>query len=156
MRLTLIRDQEKLLWNLESTETELWKEPPEPLLEAVSKLVAEIENTGKNHAFSSKVTVEKEDLDQLKALAKEGITSRAEINRLNRDVSYYQGRYYNKQYELDNLYERYEELSEICTPFLEALEHFPDLVKSFVEKVKRLFDERASKKRKEREHRRSS
>lgn len=39
MRLTLIRDQEKLLWNLESTETELWKEPPEPLLEAVSKRI---------------------------------------------------------------------------------------------------------------------
>lgn len=38
-KLYLIRDTEKLLWNLEKAETELWKEPPEPILEAVAKFI---------------------------------------------------------------------------------------------------------------------
>jgi RecA-family ATPase len=36
-KLYLVRDPEKLIWSLERTETELWKEPPEPLLEAIAK-----------------------------------------------------------------------------------------------------------------------
>ena len=40
-KLTLTRNTEKLLWELEKAETELWKEPPEPLLEAISKFVNE-------------------------------------------------------------------------------------------------------------------
>lgn len=38
-RLYLTRDTERLLWKLEKAETELWKEPPDPILEAVSALV---------------------------------------------------------------------------------------------------------------------
>lgn len=38
-KLYLIRDTEKLLWNLEKAETELWKEPPEPILETVAKFI---------------------------------------------------------------------------------------------------------------------
>lgn len=34
-----MRDQERLLWTLEKAETELWAEPPDPLLEAVAGLV---------------------------------------------------------------------------------------------------------------------
>ena len=41
MRLNLIRNEETLCWELESVETELWTEPPDPLLEAVSGLVNE-------------------------------------------------------------------------------------------------------------------
>ncbi len=127
----------------------------EPAAE-VHKTVQEIENTGKKHTFSDKLTVEKEDLEQLKALAKEGITSRGEIDRLNKDVSYFRRRYYDSQYALDNLRDKYEELAELCRPFLDALEHFPDLVKHFIEKVKSLFEERAAERRETREHRRSS
>ena len=36
-RLYLNRNPEKLIWELERTETELWKLPPEPLLELVAK-----------------------------------------------------------------------------------------------------------------------
>ena len=36
-----IRDEEKLCWNFEKAETELWKEPPEPLLECIANLVTE-------------------------------------------------------------------------------------------------------------------
>ena len=45
-KLHLVRNQEKLIWELESVETELWKEPPDPILEAVAKLGFEQEWTG--------------------------------------------------------------------------------------------------------------
>lgn len=38
-RLFLKRDPEKLIWLLENTESELWKEPPDPVLDAVAAVV---------------------------------------------------------------------------------------------------------------------
>lgn len=38
-KIHLVRDEEKLCWNFEKAETQLWKEPPEPLVEDVAKLV---------------------------------------------------------------------------------------------------------------------
>ena len=38
-KLHLIRNPESLLWELERTETELWKAPPEPLLERVAAFI---------------------------------------------------------------------------------------------------------------------
>lgn len=37
-KLCLIRNSETLLWELQKAETQLWKEPPEPLLEKISKV----------------------------------------------------------------------------------------------------------------------
>ena len=39
-RLYLAKDQEHLVWELERAENELWKQPPDPVLEAVSKMVS--------------------------------------------------------------------------------------------------------------------
>ena len=39
-KLHLIRNTETLLWELERVETELWKEPPEPLLEKIAQLLS--------------------------------------------------------------------------------------------------------------------
>lgn len=39
-RLYLAKDQEHLVWELERAENELWKQPPDPILEAVSKMVS--------------------------------------------------------------------------------------------------------------------
>ena len=39
-RLHLNRNQETLAWNLESADKELWKNPPDPVLEAVANLVS--------------------------------------------------------------------------------------------------------------------
>lgn len=39
-RFYLKRDPEKLMWLLERTETELWKEPPSPLLESVAGIIS--------------------------------------------------------------------------------------------------------------------
>ncbi len=38
-KLHLVRNSEKLSWELERVETELWKEPPEPILEAIAKFI---------------------------------------------------------------------------------------------------------------------
>ena len=38
-KLHLVRDMDKLSWQLESTETQLWKAPPDPLLEAVAGFI---------------------------------------------------------------------------------------------------------------------
>lgn len=38
-KLHLVRNSEKLSWDLERAETELWKEPPEPILDMIAKLV---------------------------------------------------------------------------------------------------------------------
>ena len=43
-RINLIRDMDRLVWNLESVETELWKEPPEPILEKVSQVLSSVGN----------------------------------------------------------------------------------------------------------------
>ena len=40
-KLYLNRNTETLLWELERTETELWKEPADPVLEAIAKVVSE-------------------------------------------------------------------------------------------------------------------
>ena len=38
-RVYLVRDEERLLWEFDHAEKELWKEPPDPLLEKVAALL---------------------------------------------------------------------------------------------------------------------
>lgn len=40
-KINLIRNEERLTWDFESTETELWKEPPDPLLEKITDFLGE-------------------------------------------------------------------------------------------------------------------
>lgn len=40
-RLYLVRDMERLTWQLEKAETELWKEAPDPVLEAIAAVITE-------------------------------------------------------------------------------------------------------------------
>lgn len=40
-RLYLTKDTDRLIWQLERAETELWKEPPDPILDAVASLVSQ-------------------------------------------------------------------------------------------------------------------
>ena len=39
-RLYLSKDQENLVWGLDHAENELWKQPPDPVLEAVAKIAS--------------------------------------------------------------------------------------------------------------------
>lgn len=45
MRLKLTRDPDELIWTLDGVETELWKQPPEPLLDKVAGLLTDDNNS---------------------------------------------------------------------------------------------------------------
>ena len=129
------KDKERLAHIQERIEAEQVRYEP---AHEVRKTMAEIEGMGQK-TITGKIAVSKDDYQQLTALAKEGITSRSEIQDLKSSVSYYQRQYFNASSAVERLQERYDRLKEKCQPFLQALEHFPKLVEVFVEKVKELF-----------------
>ena len=116
----------------------------------IFKTYNEIDSMGQK-TFTGKMAISKEDYKELTTLAKEGITSRAEIKKLEEDVGYYQQRYYNTANALENMKSRYNALKEKCRPFLQALEHFPEVAKLFTEKVKQLFSFKEVQERAEKE-----
>ena len=118
----------------------------------IFKTYNEIDSMGQK-TFTGKMAIAKEDYKELTILAKEGITSRAEIRKLEEDVGYYQQRYYNTANALENMKSRYNELKEKCRPFLQALDHFPEVAKLFTEKVKQLFSFKEAQERAEKEAR---
>ena len=118
----------------------------------IFKTYNEIDSMGQK-TFTGKMAISKEDYKELTILAKEGITSRAEIKKLEEDVGYYQQRYYNTANALENMKSRYNELKEKCRPFLQALDHFPEVAKLFTEKVKQLFSFKEAQERAEKEAR---
>ena len=116
----------------------------------ISKTLGEIEGIGQK-TITGKVAMSKEDYAQLTALAKEGVTSRGEIGKLQDNVRYYQQRYYDSATALERMNKRYNDLKEKCKPYLEALEHFPEVAKLFVEKVRQLFSIKEAQKQAEKE-----
>lgn len=70
-RLHLIRDVEKLTWQLDHAETELWKKPPDPLLDKIATVITE-----DNSAWSGSAT-------ELVALLQEDIQPNILTRRLN-------------------------------------------------------------------------
>ena len=118
----------------------------------IHKTVAEIENMGQK-TLTGKIAMSKDDYSKLTALAKEGVTSRAEIQRLDNSVSSLRRQVWNERSAYNRLEERYNQLKEKCRPFLQAMEHFPELVKLFVDKVKELFAFKEAQERKEKEDR---
>ena len=118
----------------------------------IFKTYNEIDSMGQK-TFTGKMAISKEDYKELTTLAKEGITSRAEIKKLDENIGYYQQRYYNTANALENMKSRYNELKEKCRPFLQALEHFPEVAKLFTEKVKQLFSFKEAQERAEKEAR---
>lgn len=107
----------------------------------VAATYGEIDALG-SKGITGKYTVTKQELDSLKALAKEGVSSRSEIHDLKRSVSYYQrqamdlsSRLSNVKERLQEVTEKYERLVEITKPYLMALQRFPDKVKEFFERL---------------------
>lgn len=116
----------------------------------ISKTLYEIDNMGQK-TFTGKMAISKEDYAELTELAKEGVTSRGEIGNLQDNLRYYQQKYYDSANALENMRNRYNELKEKCRPFLQALEHFPEVAKLFTEKVKQLFSFKEAQERAEKE-----
>lgn len=143
------KDKERLADIQQRIEAEQTRYEP---VRNVHKTLSEIESMGQK-TITGKYTVAKDDYQTLTALAKEGITSRGEIRNLKDSVSYYQRQYWSASSAVERLQEKYDRLKEKCQPFLQAMEHFPQLVKVFVDKVKELFTAKEAQERKEREDR---
>ena len=114
--------------------------------------IEEIDSLGKRN-ITGKVVLSEKDYQGLTALAKEGLTSRSKIWDMHRTIEYYRDGFdrYSRRY--DDLREKYESLTEKCRPFLDAMEHFPELVTAFVNKLKDLFKDKAAREQAERERR---
>ena len=121
----------------------------EPALEAKQK-IDEIDSLGKKN-ITGKVVLSDKDYNDLTALAKEGLTSRSTIWDMHRSIEYYRDGFNRYATRYENLRDKYEELTEKTRPFLDAMEHFPDLVTAFVNKLKDLFRDKATREQAERE-----
>ena len=121
----------------------------EPALEAKRK-IEEIDSMGKRN-ITGKVMLSDKDYNDLIALAKEGLTSRSKIWDMQRGMEYYRDGFMRYGTRYENLRGKYEELTEKTRPFLDAMEHFPELVTAFVNKLKDLFRDRAAREQAERE-----
>ena len=106
----------------------------------------EIEEAGQK-TLTGKISMSKEDYGKITALAKKGITSRGEVRRLNDSVAYYRDSYFRSASALDRMEKLYDDLKEKCKPFITAMEHFPELVNLFVNKVKELFTAKEARER---------
>ena len=120
-----------------------------PALEAKRK-IEEIDSLGKKN-ITGKVVLSDKDYNDLTALAKEGLTSRSTIWDMHRTIEYYRDGFNRYATRYENLRDKYEELTEKTRPFLDAMEHFPELVTAFVNKLKDLFRDKAAKEQAERE-----
>ncbi len=79
-KLYIVRNPETLYWDLERAETELWKEPPEPILEAIAEII-----TADNSLWEGSPT-------QLAEILKSDIPPNALTRKLNVNA----GRLYNE------------------------------------------------------------
>lgn len=103
--------------------------------------ISELERMG-TKGFTGKYTVSREELDKLKGLAQEAIASRGEIYSLEETVGRYQrenkslrSRVASLQDKLNEATEKYDHLVEVTKPYLTALQHFPETVKAFFERI---------------------
>ena len=133
------------------TETEE-NEPKYEPARHISKTLNEIDSMGQK-TFTGKMAISQKDYSELTALAKEGITSRAEIKKFEQSANFYRQKYMDSANALERMKTKYNELKEKCRPFLEALEHFPEVAKLFTEKVKQLFSFKEAQEQAEKEAR---
>ena len=117
----------------------------------IDKKLEEIDGTGKRNPLTKKVSLSEEEYDELTALAKEAVTGREVIADLSRSKEAYRkdADYFESCYV--DLKRKYNTLKEKCKPFLDALEHFPDIARKFIETVRELFANRDAAEKAERE-----
>ena len=121
----------------------------EPALDAKTRY-EDIDSLGKKN-ITGKVVLSGEDYKELTALAKEGLTSRNRLWDMQRTMEYYRDGFERYSTRYENLSRKYEDLTEKTRPFLDAMEHFPELVTAFVNKLKDLFRDKAAREQAERE-----
>ena len=99
----------------------------------VFKMYQELDSLGRKKTITGKIVVDEKEFNEIKALAKEGITSRSEIKQLEKDVSFYKRLVAEKTAKIERLQAKLEEVTELCRPYLEAVKRFPEKVKTFLD-----------------------
>lgn len=108
----------------------------------IHKTYHDIETAGKKNPLTGNYSVTKDDYDQLTILAREGISSRVKIGELRTQVRHYQDNANRYCIAFNRIQDKYDKLSEKCRPFLQGLEHFPDVVQRFIEHISSLLTEK--------------
>ena len=137
-------EQQALAAEAKLTETEKQLTAVSQKVEVKRKVAvtfAELEAMG-TKGITGRYTVSREELGKLKGLAQEAITSRGEIYSLEEAVGRYQrenkslrSRVVSLQDKLKDATEKYDHLVEVTKPYLTALQHFPETVKAFFERI---------------------
>ncbi len=86
-----------------------------------------IDEIGKK-TFTGKVQMTSDDYDKLTSLAKEAISSRA-------DIQYYKTLMYGMQRQIDDLQYKFDRLRHLCRPYVEAIRISPEKVKKFIDDI---------------------
>lgn len=86
-----------------------------------------IDEIGKK-TFTGKVQMSNDDYDKLTRLAKEAISSRA-------DIQYYKTLMYGMQRQIDDLQYKFDRLRRLCRPYVEAMRIAPEKVKKFIDDI---------------------
>ena len=102
--------------------------------EIIRKTYAEIDDMGKR-TIMGKVVVSKEDFDLFTELAKEGISNRCTIQRLESDSQVLQQRNWNLQCRLDHQGQQLEALMIQDDRYRKALKAEPEKVETFLDSV---------------------
>ena len=124
--------------------------------ERLSEIEDRIEQTRLQYEPALDAKTRYEDIDSLgkkniTGNAKEGLTSRNRLWDMQRTMEYYRDGFERYSTRYENLSRKYEDLTEKTRPFLDAMEHFPELVTAFVNKLKDLFRDKAAREQAERE-----
>jgi hypothetical protein len=92
--------------------------------------IKEINKIGKKTNLIGQIVVTPEELDYVKAFAREGANSRVTIKDYSEKVKRVEG-------ERDTWKRQYERLAEKAAPFLEAVKHAPKRVMDFLKAILR-------------------
>jgi hypothetical protein len=90
--------------------------------------IKEINKIGKTKNFMGQIVVTPEEVDYVKAFAREGVNGRVTIKDLAEKVKRVEG-------ERDTWKQKYERLHERVAPFLEAIKHAPKRVMAFIKSI---------------------
>lgn len=103
-------------------------------VKTVHKMFSEIESMGKK-TLTGKVTVSKEDYDDLSNMAKECVIVRGQVKTLEEENKRLSKRCWDLQSRINRLEAQLYELKQSCAPYLEALKAMPEKVKAFIDDV---------------------
>ena len=90
----------------------------------------EIENLGQKK-LGGRYSLNQEDYKSLTELAKEGISSRSVIQNQRNEISRLRNDNSKLHAQVERLTDKLMEMKELCKPYLDAMERFPEKVKEF-------------------------